>query len=283
MSWQVLIAVSLLFNSFAVLLQRVIMRNDKSDAIAYSIFSQFLTGIFIAWAGLSLGKLTVPDISRVLPNIVIMIVLYTFGNILLNKSLKLIEASEMTVLFASRGLFTILASTVLIHEGLSVKQLIGAILVLVAVVLVTHKNKGIKLKLGEFMVLGAALLFGLANTNDRILLGSFEVYTYVSFAFIAPGLFSVLIYPNHLRHIPFFLKRDMLAKTVGLCLLYAVSAITFFGALQLGNNSSQIAAINQLSTVITVVLAVLILREKGHLIRKIVGGVISMVGVMLIG
>lgn len=119
-TWQVFIFASVVLTSVATLLQRVLLKDEKSDPVSFSIFFQLLTGLLIGVFGVFFSDMSFPpQWSGVWFNIILMTVLYALGNVFIFKSLKLIEASTFTVIFASRALFTTLASTMLLHEGLT--------------------------------------------------------------------------------------------------------------------------------------------------------------------
>ena len=67
-----------------------------------------------------------------------------------------------------------------------------------------------------------------------------------------------------------------------LAFFYAISAVTVFEAYQVGRNAAQIAPLNQTTIIVTVVLAVIFLKEKTQFARKILGSLISFVGVLFL-
>ena len=132
------------------------------------------------------------------------------------------------------------------------------------------------------MVLPAAFCFGVAVTNDRFLLGSLKVYPYTALSFVLPALFLLLVRPGSLARMRPLLGKAVLPKMLLLCGVYAVQTVTFFIALQLAPTSSQVASINITGVVITVLLAVVFLRERDHLWRTLVGSVCSFAGLLLL-
>lgn len=282
MSWQILLFISILLSAFSTILQRVLLREEKSDPVSYSILFQFMTGLLIAIVGYVVGPMRLPDLASVSLNLVIMIGLYAGGNVLLFRALKEIEASRFTIIFSSRAIFTILASSVLLGELLTVKEFLGVVLIIAGIIYVTKVSLKLSLQKGEVLALLAAICFGLATTNDRVLLRSFEVYPYVALAFIAPAIFTASVFPKSLRNMSGFLRKSLLLKMLILSVIYSGSAITFFFALKLSSNSSQLASINQLVTVVTVLLSIIILKEKQELIRKFFASIISFIGLLLL-
>ncbi len=282
MTWQVLILISVFLYSISILLQRILLKEDKSDPKTYSIFFQLFTGLFVGVFGFMFSDMSFPNIRPLIFNLVLMTLLYGFGNVFIFQALKSIEASRFTVIFASRALFTILASFLFLQEKLSSRQTLGAFFILLGVVLVNIKSAKLKFSKKEVTALLAAMLFGFTNTNDRFLLKSFTVYPYVFLAFVIPAFLIVLLYPYTVKKMKAFLECKLLAKMSLLCIFYAVSAITFFSALQKASNSSQVVSANLTSVIITVLLAIIFLKERDYLPQKLLGAIASFIGLLLV-
>src|SRR3989344_4516229 len=274
MSWQFLILVSVILYSISVLLQRVILKENESQPIAYSMFFQLLVGIVIGITGSLFADMSLPsNLTPLFWNLLLMTFLYAFANVFIFKSLKLTEASKFTIVFATRAFFTVFASSLLLKEFLTGSQFLGALLIFSGVVLINLKSSKFSLDKGSLFALLGALAFGLANTNDRYLLKSFNIYPYITLAFISPFFLMSVIYPKELKHIKLFLGKKVLKKVLLLSVVYA-----FFGALQVSNNSSQVASVNLTSVIITVILSAIFLKERSDLYQKIAGAALSFVG-----
>ncbi|OGM28128.1 hypothetical protein A2962_01065 [Candidatus Woesebacteria bacterium RIFCSPLOWO2_01_FULL_39_61] len=283
MSWQFLILVSVILYSISVLLQRVILKENESQPIAYSMFFQLLVGIVIGITGSLFADMSLPsNLTPLFWNLLLMTFLYAFANVFIFKSLKLTEASKFTIVFATRAFFTVFASSLLLKEFLTGSQFLGALLIFSGVVLINLKSSKFSLDKGSLFALLGALAFGLANTNDRYLLKSFNIYPYITLAFIAPFFLMTVIYPKELKHLKLFLGKTVLKKVLLLSVIYAFSAISFFAALQISNNSSRVASANLTSVIITVILSALFLKERESLSKKIAGAVLSFIGLLLL-
>ena len=209
--------------------------------------------------------------------------MYGFGNVFLFQALKTIEASAFTVIFSSRALFTILASGFFIHEFLSPKGWIGAILILSGVLLVSLTSKGFSLGKAWIFALLAAASFGFANTNDRFLLKSFSLYPYIFSAFVFPAVLVLSFNLGKIKKMKVFLEAKILVKMILLCIAYASASVTFFSALQIAPSSSQVVTINLVSVVITVILSIIILKERKNIGQKFIGAILSFIGLILVG
>lgn len=273
MTWQVLVFISVVTYSISVLLQRVLLKDEQTDPVAFSITFQLFTGVIIGLYTL-LNGFKIPDLSPIILNMILMTVLYGAGNVFLFKALKLTEASEFTIIFASRVFWTVAGAVLILGESFSSRQFLGTLLMLTGIGLVSLRNSQLKLGKGSLFSLLAGASFGLAVVNDSFIIRNFDVPSYLTIAFILPAMAIWLLNPRPLGKI---------SPKLGLLgIFYAVSAVTFFLAYQVGRNASQIAPLSQTSTILVVILAVIFLRERALLGRKILGAILSFLGVILL-
>ncbi len=282
MTWQIFIALSVVFYSISVLLQRSILKESNSQPVAFSIFFQLLVGIIIGITGFFLGQSSLPPLGPFAFFLALVTCLYGFGNAFLFKSLQITEASKFTVLFSCRAFFTILASTLFLQEGLGPKQLVGVLCIFSAVAIVSLKSTRFEFNKGDLFALIAAMCMGLANTIDRHLLQHLLLYPYVSFSFIVPSLFTAVMQPKEVKHLPLFWKKNLLPKVLLLCFLYSLAAITFYNALFLGTNSSQVISVNLTNVIVITVLSIFFLKERDNIPKKVIGAALSFVGLLLL-
>lgn len=282
MSWQLHISVSLLLVSVLTLIQRVILKNREVRPTAYAIFFQYLTGIFIASAGFLFGDMRLPNLKPLLPNLIIMATLYGLGVSFVYQSLKLTEASKFTIIFSTRAFFTVTTSSLILGEFLSAGQIVGALLIFLGVVLANLKATRITFGRGELFALLSAAGYGLGASNDRYLLDFFDVYLYSALAFFAPGIVLSLIYPKQFKHFKPFFKRAVFYKVLLASLIYTIASINFFSAFQVTENSSQVAAFNLTGVMITVILAIIFLKERKDILKKIVAAATTLAGLLLV-
>jgi drug/metabolite transporter (DMT)-like permease len=281
-TWPVLVAVSVSTYALSVLLQKVILRNDKSDPVAFAIVFQALAGSLI-FVGAFLHGFELPDLSRYWANVLLMVVLYGAGNIVIFHALKLIDASTFTILFASRALWTIVGALVFLGEQYTWARLVGTLLIISSIALVSWSTQKIELGKGELLGLLAGVLFGAAFANDAVIVRNSDVLSYEALAFVLPAVGLLLAQPQAIRKMPHLLGGRILMKLVALSVLYGASAVTVFLAYKVGHNASQIAPLVQTTTVVTVVLSILFLKEKTALGRKSAGAIICFIGVVLVG
>ena len=280
-SWQILLAISVVTYSVSVLLQKVLLKNNKSDPVAYSVVFQLVTGILIGIYALVNG-FKMPDLIPLIPNLILMVVFYGAGNVFVFKALKEADASSFTIVFSTRAIWSILGALIFLKESFSMQQLFGTILIISSVVLVSWKSGGLKINRGLIYSLIGALAFGLGFTNDAFLLNNFDVPSYLTIAFILPALAVWIVNPKATNKMGPLFEKQTLKKLLILAAIYAISSITIFLAYQVGKNASQIAPLNQTATILTVILSMVFLKETDNYFVKIAGAIISFVGVVLV-
>lgn len=281
MTWELLLAISLLSSVSWTLLQRVLMKNEDSDPIAFSIIANLTAGIAIAVFSFIRGFSTT-NIQNVIPNLLLMAILYGAGNVFMFRSMKLIEASQFTIFFTTRVLWSILAAILFLHETFLPQQFIGTILIIAGIAIVSLQSNKFKLGKGELFVLICAAAFGLEFINDAAILQRIDVFLYAPLIFIIPNLLVLAVFPKSTKRIISLFTSPSISKILLLGVFFAVSALTYLLAYQVGKNAAQIASINQTQTVITVIAATIILKERKHYLKKIFASILTFIGILLV-
>lgn len=283
MSWQALILISVFLASVSAIMQRLLMRDQKNDAIVASVLLQIISGLIIGLVGLITNQLNmVQNYGPVIWNFLLMIILYSTGGIAMFKAYQTMNPSRFAILFALRAVFTLIFSSILLNESLTFENFLGLILIIASIVLINYEKGGFKLQKGDLFALYTAFAFGTSNTNDRFLLNTIDVYPYMVLGFILPALVNLVIYNKRFRPFKTYINQEYLKKMALLCIIYAGSAIFFFVALEATDNSSQLASLNLLNGVITVLMSIVIFKEKDKLLLKIIAALISLMGLLLI-
>ncbi len=283
MSWELFLAGNILTFSITTLLQKVLLSGKNSKPIAYTLFFQLFTGIFVVIIGFLLHAFSFPHITPFLLFFLIMgIFLYAFGNLYIFKALKETEASKFTVIYSTRVLFTILVAVIFLSESFVIKQMIGTILIFSGIVIVSLKSNKLHLQKGDLYALIAAVFFGLANANAKFLLHSFAVYPYMAYVFFAPPILLGVIYPKELQYISHFFEKKNFIKMFWVSLFWALANISFFEAIKRTPSISILSSMQLTSVIVTVILSIVFLKERKNIGKKLVGTVISFIGLILL-
>lgn len=280
MSWFVLILLSTFIVSFANILQKSLMKDDKSDPISYSIIFAFLLGIINFIIALFFG-FHFPVLSLSIIFFPIAAILWGLGTVLFFKALQLLESSEVTILASVRSLVTIAAALLFLGETFSMQKLLGTIIILVSIFIVTNLKGGIKFNKGIYYTFGMALFYGLAIACDVVNLRSIDPLSYLAIINILIGIILLMIFPKAILKMEVLKSKSFLKKMLTLGVFTSAQAIAYYFALAKGP-ASQIAPIGQSQVIITILLAVIILKERDNLLRKMVAAILVTIGVLLL-
>jgi len=281
MTWFLLSITSVAAIAIANLFQRILMKDEASNVVAYSLVFQLMSASLIGLFAFTQGFI-MPPIQELWLNFGLMTILYASGTILLFKALQTTEASKAAILRSSSALWTIVVALVFLGESFNLVKVIGIGLILGGIILVSLRKEAIRFKKGDLYLLGSAFCIGVAFANDTFILRQSDALSYASLAFLLPGLLILAMKPKAIKDIKLFLKPHVLLRMAILVIFYSTSAITVYLAYQQGGAASQLAAIAQSAVILTVILAAIFLRERSHLSRKFIAAAIATIGVLLI-
>lgn len=281
MNWLTLTLLSVLISSGATILQRVLMKGDKSNPYSYTIVFHFLIGFLVLIFGLLSGA----NFSFFSGNVLMLFLaaaLWGICQVFLFKALQTVEASEMTILSGLRVIVTIVASVLLLKEAFTGWNVLGTVLILTSTLLVVNLKKGFKLDKSFLYVLGMALFGGLAIVADSANVQQYDVLAYSTFSNFLSGLFILAFYPKALSQWKDFVRSGFLVRMLPLAVFSATQGVLYLLALTYGGNTAEVGTIRQASVIVTILLAVMFLGERNNLGRKLIAGVLVTLGVVLL-
>ncbi len=289
MNWLIFITLSVVTGSLGAILQRVLMKNKISGSYSYSALSQIISAIVCLIIALFIGSQNFPTIEQTFSNnlyifILFSSVLYALHAAFGFKSLQTVEVSRFTVIYSFRSVVTIFAATMFLDEKLTFVQMTGALLILSAIIFLNTKSlKGIfNFSRGEIYALLASITFGIATVSDKYLLDWFDYVPYLFIDFIVPGIILFLVRPKTVQESVGLLKDKLGPKILLFSTLYAIAAITFFAALTQADNASLVSGVGQVGSIVTVLLGIVLLRERKDLSKKLIAASLSFVGLILL-
>ena len=279
MSWLLLVVISVVATSVANLYQKIAMREEKSDAVASAIAFQILTGLCYAIFALIKG-FHVPQMWLA-PYFLGTMVLYAAGTVCFFRAIKQIEASEMSIITGAGAIVTIVASMIFLKDVLSVTQLIGAACILTAVVLINLKKKSVVMNQGVWLALLGSALYGSAVIFDTIIIHAFDAASFIPIGSLGTALVIMIWYPKKIPIVVRTLRRvdkNLLIFSV----LYAAAAITFYLAVETGALVGKVSSISRSAIILTVLLSTILLKERDNIDKKILGAILTTIGVILV-
>ena len=282
MSWQSLVGISVVLYSVNGLLHRTIMKDDDSDAYAQAIVFTGLGCFFFLvvllfrggfQAFLSWNQLLLMILAAILPSI---------GMVFIFKGFKFISASEHTILLTSCQVWNMVGAILFLHENLTIIKLAGTIAILFGVVLAEWKKQTFRLNKGAVYVLLAAFCFAGSGIINFFIVRSFDVLSYMLYISIFVTLILFIFNHKIIKKLTFYFKPKRALNIVATSVNDALANILGFAAYQIGRNALQIGPIQATQTILTVVLAFVILKERDHMPQKIIGSLAAVIGTILL-
>lgn len=281
MSWQFFTAISVLGISISILLQRILLRNKKTDPVAYSVFFQAIVATLLLIAAVANGfKLT--GLSSVWLVALGSIILFGIGTIIYAKTLQIVEASAFSVLFATHAIWMMLLGIFLFNESLTILQVIGSLFIFASVIMLTKNVRSLSLDKGTAYGLITGILYGFALTGTAYVGKHTDTLSWAAVSFVGSAVVSFLVSPKAVNKISVLFKKDILPTMILLGVFYAIGSIAMLYAYKYGSYAV-VSPLRQTGIVITVLLALVFLKpERNRIARKLIAATVSFVGIILI-
>lgn len=280
MDWQLLTAISVITLSVSILLQRLLLHNDKSDPFAYVVIFQGLVAVLVAIYAVIHG-FHMPDFGKYWFGITATVLLYGAGHIAYAKTLQRVEASIFSILFATNAIWTMFMGLFLFHEHLTTMQIIGVIFIFASVGMLAERKGAFKFDKGIVLGLITGLLFGFATASWAWVGRHTDAASWTALSFAGPSLVVLATHPKSVTKMKPFLSGTKLTRMTLLGVLFSISAVTLLTAYQKGN-VSLVAPLQQTSIIVTILLAVIFLHERTRLWQKSLAALVCFIGVLLI-
>lgn len=281
MSWFVLALIYVFLASFANILRKILLRDDKIDAFASAIIFQYLGGI-IAGIFAVIHGFVLPPLSTYPLNFLLTTVLWGLATLCMFKAYQEIEISEVTIITSLQAIVTIFSGIFFLREFFTFLNSLGAILIIVSVILISQNKGKFRINKGIIYSLLYCLLAGFATTNEAYIVHHYDVLSYLTMAFFFPGTFLLLINPKVLQKMKYVLQPVVLRRNIIFSFVYTIAGIVYLYALAIGGQVSQVGTIAKSSVVITVILATFFLKERKHFVKKIICAILVTIGVLLL-
>ena len=215
---------------------------------------------------------------------------FAITNVLSYVVYNYVDAAIGSLLATLNIVATVVLSTILLREGLTIRQIVGTILLLIGMelVLTINFNRAKHHRLIQAVMLSilAAMFFALATTTEKYLLNHVPLSTYLVFGWgfqflgvcLLALIFGRVIKANYglLRQPKFY----RLAFPAGM--LRMISGMMFVYSLKLSNNLSIISALLGLKVILVAVLGAYFLKERDYLKRKFEAALTATAGIAII-
>lgn len=284
MSWIILTILGVIMASISRVLQKVLLSKEKSDPYAFGFVFQLSVSLFCLVFVVVTKTWELPNLSAFMLNLVIMCIFYALANIFMFKAFKGAPASDVSVILISSTMWSVISAIVVLGERLSIKNGVGITLIIIGVLVVQNVNlRSFKINKYHLYALVSAVLYGMAFINDIFIVKQYKsVASYMVIAFALPAFTILILQPTAIPKIKYFAKKSLLPKLFICTFFYALSAIFIYSAYKAGGQASIISSVQQSNVIFIIVLAYLFLNEREKMNYKIVGGILTLCGVLLL-
>ena len=282
MSWQILLILSIIFLSFNGLFHKSLLKDDKSDPRAQAIVFLGIGGILSIVIALVRGKFLIEFSPSLVFNFLTLAIFATIAYVLKYRGFQLINASEVVIFSTTSKFWNVVGASIFLHEIITIQKVIGTLIILIGIAVTMYVNKKFRINKGIFFTLAAALLFGLTDINGYYILQTMDASNYQIYFYLLPVFALLLIQPSSIKKLSYYLKYDRALKVTALAIFDTLGMLALFFAYQVGGKASVIGPLSATKVIVTVVLAIIFLKERDNITKKLVGSMIAVIGVVLL-
>ncbi len=282
MSWILLIVLSTLLFSLSNLFHRVVMKDIKSDPFAQTFVYYGLGGCLTLALTIARGHFQYAISLRQLPFFVLIMIGGMMAPVCKFKAVKYLEASESSILLSSQNLWEVILAFLALQEAFSIQRLLGTIIVLLGIAIAQWRKKQFVLNLAVVFALLASMLYALDNIIGYYVLRDFDVFSFNVYTWLLPVVAIACVRPQVYKKLTFYLRPYYLMNVFVVACTATLGSICIARAYQVARNASQLAPISASGTIFTVLLAILILKERNHIRQKIGGAIVVVIGLILL-
>lgn len=283
MSWinYIFIAI-LLYSSFGIF-QKIAATKSKNDRASSFIFnaSAVISSLIYLLVTQQIGNLNFSSTNNgwlILLTICFFYALFERGRFTV---LKYLDASTSSIVSEISVFIAFTGSLILYHETLSLQKIIGTLFIITSLYLLARSDsKKTKITLKGFLL--SCLIFsfaGIASALDKSGASHFNSNTYNLLIWFIPLLF--IYFPKiSTKDLAYELKHSghtlfISGSMNAFAYLFYIKALTL-------TQATTVIPLIQTTTIITVILAAIFLKESNNLKRKILCAILSLIGTSLL-
>lgn len=281
--WLVFAILSGISGSIQTILRKSFASDKKVDIVAFGTVFPVITGILLFVYAILTGQYEVPAFSGIELNWVILIVSYSVAATLTNLAFRYADASEISPLTSSGTAWTLLFSYLILDEDITITKIIAIAIIVFGVYILYDKKGKYKWNKGHIFAIMSAVLWGLAFVNDVFIIKkSPSIISYLPYAYLLPGIATILFRVKSLKNVPALLKGRNLVYILILSILAAAGYGLKFLAYEQGGEASVISIILRGQLVLVTVISYFLLKEKSRMLNKVIGTLLILAGVLIV-
>lgn len=282
MHWLIYLSISILLLSCNGLFHRSLLKDDGSSPQAQTLLFLGLGGIIAILIALIQGRLNLSFSPLLVWNFLLLILLLTPAYLLKYRGFQLIGASEVVMLAITGRLWNVFGAWLFLHETVTFRMIVGVVLILGGVMLARYERGKFTLNKGVIFVLISAALFGLGDINGFYILRTYDSSNFLIYSYLLPVAALLLLEPKTVGKLKYYLYKGRAVKMGLLSLCDSLGMLMLYLSYQAGGKAAIIGPLRSASIIITVLLAMVILKERDNIQNKLLGTFVTIAGVILL-
>lgn len=258
------------------------MKDEESDPYAQTVAFYGLAGFFALIFAIVHGGFQYHLSQNQLLLFIPLAITATIGPVLLFKALKSIDSSESTILFSSENLWIVLGAFIILKEPFSINKILGTLIIILGIAIAFWKQKKFQLNISALLVVSASFFYAGANLISYFLARDFDALSLIVYVCFLPVFTLLLIKPALIKKLAYYFKPKYRIYITVSALNDTLGTLCTYYAYQIGRNAAQISPLMGTITIISVLLAVILLKERSNITNKILGAITVAVGVILV-
>jgi len=278
MTWFVYTLISAFCIAAYSLVSRYLL-SSKGDPRAFAFWTDLTGGLFLLFIVLFEKKFFIPSLIAYFFLIIVGIIAGTVDSLLM-KGRQTEEVSKTSTIAQTGAIWALFGGIVFFNETITFLKLFGVGLIILGNLIVIWNKQKISLTLGIRYFLIGTLLANIGYLMDKYMSLFISPAFYKSIIFISAAFWMFLGLPNRFRRLTseFKLRKGLVFITG---ILLALSMYFLMKAYQIGE-ASKILPVYSSSFVLAALAGILILKEKEKINQKIIGAIITLLGVIIL-
>lgn len=268
---------------FATIFSQSFKKSNRnmSDAGSLTILLELLTAFFSLFF-IPFFKLTISHNPHTYLILIVVIVIYAFTDRLNIEARYGLSTSTFSMLKQLSSVFLVILSFVILKEKVVITKVVGASLILIANVgLAVDKDGKFKINKYFLMSLVSNILFAFGMLINVNISGEFNLGIYTIITVLFPAILITLFGKHSIKELKeefnLYDKKRFLLSAFSWC----VMLISSVRAYQLGS-VSVVAPLLTLTAIINTIYEFIFNKDKSEFIKKLIIGIIIIIGVLLI-
>ncbi|MCO1600867.1 DMT family transporter [Desulfosporosinus nitroreducens] len=283
LDWFQLVLIYIVTNSASKVIQKQVLKDQEVDPAAFSAFFLFVVGV-LSIPLLMVEKPSIASSPELWLVVILSSVFYMVCMFLYYNALKSTEVSQVETIATTRSIWFLVFGIFLFGESVNLSSFLGIALIFGGLIVI-YWDKGSFKDFGKphLYTLIYSLLISASYALDKIALNSFSVVLYQVVVYIIPAIFTVIFIPKTFGNLRYFIKPQKSTLIVLISAVFQmISTLALYAAYKYGGDLSVVGPLAQTSTVLTIIVGIVILKERWNLKRKIIGVILVLVGVALL-